>query len=814
MRGKSINQLPKLSTVKKPITLLLLLSAFAAAAQNVTIKGQVKGSQEEEIPFASIVFKSMEDSSKVYGTLGDAQGSFSIKVPQDRYVFEISFVGIQPKIMDLDLLDKGSDWDMGVIEVETDVSLEEVVVSGERKALKIDLDKKTYNVSQDLVARGGTLTDVMQNLPSVQVESDGNVSIRGDANVRILIDGKPSGLASSAELFATIPASSIEKVEVITNPSSKYSAQGTAGIINVVLKKGQKRRFNSSLEIFTGYRLTGGINGNIAQSGATASWYANAGIGYSEPKATSDIFLRTPTDIPDISTQESDRVRNQYYYLVNLGGTKNFNPYNSLSGSLTYRGARSDNLNATNYEDFQDDSLIGESNRTEREEEVNGFVYGNASFDHRFKKEGHQLSLTVSGEYTKGEEEASIDGLETFPSSQLLNRDVTTNEEEISRIVLSADYALPLKSDAVLELGYRSDLFAIENDFSAERQSPGLPVLIPEFTDRTNYDEKVHAVYGQLSKTMGKLFVKVGMRTEISDIDIFSARNDFNNSKNYTNWFPSAFLNYAFDEKNKLQLSASRRINRPQSWMIIPFSTFTDERNIFVGNSDIDPSYLLATELGLRTRASDQFSFYPSIYFRRTTDEMEFFVERQQITIGSESQDFFASTIANIGTYTAYGTELGASYEPFPWWSMYVEIVLNGFRQRGSFRGASFDGDGVLVSGRYNFSLHLFGSTKLQIQNYYRGPIETGQYRRKGFYGMNLALSSNIWKGNGSLTVNVRDVFNSNRRLVTTFGEDFTRDLDLQYRVRQVNLSLTYRFNQKQHKGKKGNQYDSFEIVN
>ena len=404
--------------------------------------------------------------------------------------------------------------------------------------------------------------------------------------------------------------------------------------------------------------------------------------------------------------------------------------------------------------------------------------------------------------------------MEIVPLSQTLNQDVTKNEETVSRYVLSTDYTLPLKNNYTLELGYRSDLSSIENDFSVERQSGNITFIIPEFTDITDYDEKVHAFYGQISKKFEKLSVNVGLRTEISDIDISSQRNNFSNRKNYTDWFPSVFLNYTFNEKSKIQFSASRRINRPRSWMIVPFSTFTDERNIFIGNADINPSYVAATELSYTTKLSNKFSFYPTLFYRNTTDEMEFFVEKQQITIGSETQDLFASTIANIGDYTAYGTELGVSYKPFNWWNMYGEIVLNGFKQRGSFRGASFDGDGLLVSGRYNTTFNFFKSMKFQIQNYYRGPIETGQYRRKGFYGMNIGISNDLFKGNGSIAFNIRDAFNSNKRLVTTFGSDFTRDLELQYRVRQINLSLTYRFNQKQHKGKKGNQYDNFEIIN
>jgi len=799
--------------MKNLITLILFFFTTVIVAQEIEIIGQIKDDQEMELPFASVVFKSTTDSLKLHGTLGDDSGKFTFKVPKDRYAVEVSFVGMKPNYFELDLSAEEGVYDMGVIKVSTDILLDEVVVTGNKKAFKVDVDKKVYDVSQDIVARGGSLADVMLNLPSVQVESDGQVSIRGDQNVRILIDGKPSGLASSAELFSSIPASSIEKVEIITNPSSKYSAQGTAGIINVILKKGQKKRLNSSVEVFTGYRFTAGVNGNITQSGESGSWYANGGLGYSEPKAINDIFLRNPNSTSNLSTQNSNREREQYYYLLNLGGTKSFNENTSLSGSMTYRGAQSDNINTTIYDDFDNETLLRQSNREDNEDETNNYVYGNISLDHKFN-ESHQLSFNVSGELTKGDEDGNISSSEIFPSSSTLNQDFTKNSEEIQRYVLSADYNLQLKNDYKIELGYRSDLSSIENEFSVERESQGMSFIIPDFTDNTSYEENVHAFYGQVSKKAGDLSIKLGLRSEISDIDIISDNNNSLSQKNYTNWFPSAFLSYTLDDNNKLQLSASRRINRPSSWMIIPFSSFSDERNIFEGNPDIDPSYRVAVELSYTARFSEEFNFFPTFYYRKTTDEMEFFVEKQQLTIGNISQEIFSSMVVNIGEYNAYGAELGASYSPFKWWDMYTEIGLNGFRQRGSFKDASFDGDGLLVSGRYNVTFNLTKSIKFQIQNFYRGPIETGQYRRRGFYGMNMGLSSKVFNGKGSLSFNVRDVFNSNKRLVTTFDDDFLRDIEIQYRVRQMTLSLTYYFNQKKYSGKKGNQFDNFKIIN
>ncbi|AXG70234.1 TonB-dependent receptor SusC [Kordia sp. SMS9] len=800
--------------MKKLITLLSLLVTISFYAQNAEVKGQIKDDQGNEIAFANIVFKNKKDSLKVFGTIGGEDGKFKLKIPRAIYTVEVSIVGVKPKLITLDASQKRK-IDMGIIEISSSVALDAVVVKSNPSSYKIDLEKKVYDVSKDITARGGTLAEVMQNLPSVQVEPDLSISIRGDSNVRILVDGRPNGLASTANLFSTIPASSIERVEVITNPSSRYAAQGSAGIINIVLKKGKKKQLSTSLEVFTGYRLNVGTNVNVSQTGETGSWYLNGGVGYSEPKAINNISLIDLVNTSETSDQESDRIRNQSYYLFNVGGRKNFNEKTSLVASATFRQAGSDNFNETTYRDFTNNNLSNSSLRDEDEEEDNTFVQGSVTFDQKFAKEGHKLSINTSAEYTKLKEDAAISSSDIFPVQQNLDTDITGNDEEMSRYVISMDYILPLEKNVTFELGYRSDLTRIENDFSVERStSQGDAFIIPEFTDQTKYTENVHAFYSQISKKYKKLAFKLGLRAEISDIDITSARNNFKDAKNYTNLFPSAFISYNVNEKNELQVSASRRVNRPRSWMIIPFSTFTDERNIFVGNPDINPSFIVATELNYIYKASNNLGFYPTVFYRKTNDEVEFFVERQQLTIGNQTQDFFASTIANIGDYTAYGGEIGMWLKATEWWNMWTEVIFNGFRQRGSFRGASFDGDGLLFTARYNANFTLFKSTKFQIQSYYRGPIETGQYRRRGFYAVNLGLSRSLFDGKGSIAVNVRDLFNSNKRLVITFGTDFERDLELQYRVRQINVSFTYRFTKQKGKGKKGNQYDSYEIIN
>jgi len=796
------------------ITFCFLAITVSLMSQNIEVSGQIQDEQNIEVPFANVVFKSTNDPSKLFGTLTDDKGNFTYTLPKDEYLLEVSVIGIEPKVVELNLNDVESNIDLGVVKISTDILLEEIVVKGIKSSYKINTDKKVYNVSKLTLVKGGSLTDVFQNIPSLQLDSDGQVSLRGDQNVRILIDGRPSGLTNTSELLSTIPANSIDKVEVVTNPSSKYSADGTAGVINVILKQDRKERFNSNIELFTGYRLTGGINGNISKTGESSSWYANAGIGYAEPKGINNIITQTPNEIVSLSKVRSNRKRNQLYYLVNTGLNKSLNKKNSLSSSITYRRANSNNENNTIGEDFNEGNLLKAYNRNELENEHSSFVQGNLSYNYKLSENGPQLSLDISGELTLDDENAVIKANETSPYILELSQDHTKNNEKSSRYIASFDCSYPFNNQNTVEVGYRFSYSNISNDISTERIINNNQFIIPEFTGTSNYNEKILAFYSQYSFSIRKLFLKLGLRAEISEMINTSINSEYENGRNFTNLFPSTFLNYDINEKNKLQFSITRRINRPRNWMIVPFSTFTDDRNIFIGNPDINPSYVNAFELRSTNNISSTIGLYPAIYYRDTTDEMEFYVEKKQLTIGNEVQDIFTSTIENVGKYFAYGAEIGLSYKPSESLDIFGELVFNGFKQRGMVRGASFNGDGVLISGKLNTNFNLFKSMKLQLQNYYRGPIETGQYKRKGFYGMNISLSNKIFKSNGTLTINITDVFNSNKRLITTTDADFLRDLELQFRVRQINLAITYRFNQKNYKGKKGNQYDNFEIIN
>ena len=795
------------------IACLFIISPTTTYSQEeINVEGKILDEFNSAIPYASVVFKSVTSEGKVFGVLSQDDGSFSIVITKDSYTLEVTVVGIQSTTLSIDLTTPVRKFDLGDIILKS-VSLDEVVVKNRNSAYKLNLDKKEYKVSGDLFSKGGTLSDVIQNVPSVQVDATGLLSLRGSSDIIVLLNGKPSGLTSSADLLRSIPASSIDKIEVITNPSGKYVAQGSAGIINIVLKKGETKGFNGSVEIFGGYRLNAGSNININGGNEKSSWFINSGMGYSEPIGKNSVALDNFETTPNLTFQNSDRIRKQLYGLVNIGGAYDIAKKQTLSVSLTYRKAKAINDNSTFYNDFEDTLLLASSERFEDEIEKNDFLQGEINYSIELDTVGQVIKFGANGQFTKNDENSEIVENSSFTEMTFLNTDRTMSAEENRRLLLSADYELPLKGTHKIELGYLGLFKRVENDFEVVTGLGDTFVPISEFTNRTEFQENIHSFYVQFGKEYEKIAFQLSLRSELTDITLNDENETTEIDKSFTDWFPSGFINYNPNDSEEYRLSFTRRIRRPSSFIFLPFSSYTDERNIFVGNPDINPSYTFGIELAYSLKISNSLSLTPTIYFRNTEDEVELFVEKQIITINGEGREVFASTLTNIGTYTAYGLELGVSYKPTNWWDIYFESTFNGFTQIGSVRGASFNGKGVLIYGRFNHTINLSKKLKLQWQNNYRGPIETGQYRRKGIYSTNMGMNYDIFKGKGALTINVIDVLNSNIRRVTSFGSDFTRDLELQRRVRQINLSLSYRFDPKS-KTKQGNQYDKNELIN
>ncbi len=776
--------------------------------QNIVVTGFIKDSSRTPVFYANVVFTAIDNPKSIFGTLTNENGNFTIEIPKKEYNFEVSIVGISPTISLLDLRITDNKKNLGDIIVNTDVALDEVVLTADTPNYKIELDKKVYNVSKDLSVSGGSLIDVMQNVPSVQVEVDGKMSIRGNGSVRILVDGRISGLTDTASLLRTIPAASIDKVEVITNPSSKYSAEGSGGIINIVLKKGKKKRLSTSFEVFSGLRLNSGTNINISKANENYSWYFNTGLGYSEPKATGSIELTNFESFLSESFQTSEKILKQFYNTNNLGGDYKFNSKHSVSADFTYRLANLNTTNSIGYEDYNDNALFASSERFDSEKFKNNFFQVTSEYKIKLNDSGSELKLSALTQSSIEDGDSEILDATTFPQQEVNDNDLIDNDIKDKRFTVALDYVHILKNKSQLEFGGRSRFTNIDNDYEVERFDNNIATIIPEFTDKANYKENVTAFYGQYAQSFEKFKFQIGLRTETTNIDISSNFNTEKVSRNYTDIFPSSFINYQFNDEDAIQFSISRRIQRPRRDAIVPFSSFSDARNIFVGNPEVNPSYVILTELAYESKFSNTFSIAPTLFFRRANQAMDYFIQKENVTINGNPEEVFVTRTVNIGTDESYGLELGFRYDPMSWLGVYNEITLNGYSQKGSYETTNFDANGFAFSGRIHFNFKVSDSFQFQFQNRFRGADNRGQLSRKALYRLDFGMSQSLFNNNASLSINFKDIFDSWEWNIKTKGENFTQEIISQVRVPQLNVSFIYRWNQKRYQGKKGQQYD------
>ena len=788
------------------LSILLLLFTRFAYSQQIEVSGTIKEENNQSVPFASIVFKSVKDSTLTNGVLGKEDGSFVINLEKALYNMEVSIVGLKPYRKTLDLRNAKPKMDLGTISIKTAVNLDEVLVKSNTSSYKIELDKKVYNVSKDITVSGGSLIDVMQNIPSVQVEVDGAISLRGDGNVQILVDGRLSGLTSTAAFLRTIPAGSIERIEVITNPSSKYNSEGTGGIINVVLKKGRGKELKGSIEVFSGIRINSGLNLNLNQGGEKLSWYYNGGIGYSEPKSTRKLVLNNFDNEFNDTDQSSERILEQFYVLNNLGGAWKVNSKHTFSTDITYRIANLNNSSRIEYKDLIEETIISLSTRDNKEDDDNVFFQFRSDYELQLNDQGSKLEVGLVAQLSTEETVSEIRDEAIFPESELLNTDRIENNIDDRRLTLSIDWLHPLSETAQWEMGFRNQTTKIDNDFIVERTTEETNFMIPEFTDATSYDETILAFYAQYAKTFEKFKFQLGLRSETTQIDINT--NESNESIRYTDMFPSGFLEYGLNDENTFRLSISRRIRRPRRNALIPFSSFNDARNILIGNPSVNPTYVVLSELGYQGRFSANFSITPTLFYRSSKDKLDFFTERRPVTINGESEEVFVTTTVNIGNRESVGIEIGTSFKPLSWLNFYGEFQVSAFEQTGQFQDRDFNSSGLLSGGRLNVNLDIDNSLKFQLQHRFLGGNETGQFRRKSTYRMDAAMSKKLLKGKGILTFNVKDVFNTWKFNINTNGLDFTQESVLQVRTPQLNVAFSYLFNTKKYKGKKGQQYD------
>ena len=770
------------------------------------------------LEYATITFFSKVENKMKGGGITDPDGNFSISIPQGTYDVSVEYFSFE-NITKLNV-NFNQDTNLGTLKMNSDLqALDAVDIIAEKTTVEIKLDKKIYNVGRDLTVRGGSVSDVLDNVPSVSVDIEGNVALRGNGNVRILINGKPSGLVglNSTDALRQLPADAIEKVEIITSPSARYDAEGTAGILNIILRRSKILGLNGAVIINSGYPNQLGASGNINYRTGDINVFNNSGYSYRKSPGSSGVeteFFNTEYDEDGILIQDSPNTfRNEYRTFERIRKGFNSNTgvewYITPSTSLTtaFLASKSNNSNESfNRAETLDltGAVIRESVRYDPETETDQTTQFSVNFDKQFHGNSeHRLTFDFQLE-NSSEDEGSI-----IYNDGIAAERVRTIEDQ-KRVLIQSDFTLPINDKTRFEVGYNGRFSTNNTAYSLEFAEVDSFILDTNVSNVLVYKENVNAVYTQYgSKVKDKFSFLLGLRMEATNITISQlSSNEYSNS-NYIGLFPTVNLGYEFSENQNLTIGYNRRISRPRSRFLNPFPSRNSATNLFQGNPNISPSYSNGVDIGY-LNTLEKITLNNSLYYNHATDVFTYISEDtgDEVVINGESVPVIRRGPINLAEDDRLGFEFTLTYRPSKKWNMNANFNLYRSAVKGNYKGLSYDSENLGWFVRLNNKYTLPKNIEWQTRLSYSGPTVDAINRREGIFSSNMAFSKDLFKEKASITLNINDLFNTQRRNLESTTPTFYSDGYYRWRVRSYSLSFTYRFNQAKKRSKQG-QYGS-----
>jgi len=800
------------------IIILCFFSIVAFAQQNIKISGKIIDSQTKSpIEYAIIYIKNTQNPRAVFGGTTNEKGFFSIDVPKGNFDIKIDFISFKPYQTTISIQENT---DLGVISLEADIKqLESVEIIAERSTVEMRLDKRVYNVGQDMIVKGGTISDVLDNVPSVSVDVEGNVSLRGDDNVRILIDGKPSGLAgiNINDALKMLPADSVEKVEVITNPSARYEAEGGGGIINIILRKGKNQGINGTFIATLGTPENNGISVNINKKTENFNIFTTQGYTQRGSKGNS------MNDIENIepSTKQTngfvkERRKNKRLskgYNGIFGLEWNLSKNLSWTNTIAYKKDSKENPTDVSINYFDPSmNIINQTTRNSFDWSNDQDVDFSSNITKNFEKDGHKLTFDFSTSLENDKDYADIT-TQNITLNQITRQEKTSNNKKQNRSTIMTDYTLPIGKNGHFEAGYRGNFSDMTTDYRVENRNDTIGIWTNDtnYSNILQYKENVNAIYTQYGNKIANFSYMIGLRWEDTKVNINQFTQSIFRTKKYNDFFPSLFLSYEINDQTNVSLSYSRRISRPRSRSINPFSNLSSNVSLFRGNPDLDPAMTDAIDLGMIKRFSNKLTLSSSAYFNHAKDATQYVRYVEKIN----GIDVLITSPVNLGVKERLGFDFTLNYNPYRWWRLNGSFNLFRNQTKGDY--TYYDLNNILVSENfdnvaYSWFTRLTSRVSLpykidwQTNATYNAAEENAQGKSKAMLHVNLAFSKDIFKDKATITLNVSDLFNSRKRISETQLPTQNTHSEMQWRERQITFSFTYRFNQKKERERRQRQ--------
>lgn len=800
--------------MKKLIIFSLLVFFAAYCHAQCSVRSKVEDTQTgESMPFVNVAVYNRASSKFVKGAITDEKGLFFIdKLPYGDYTIKLTYLGYTTLTKDFSVTQDKRHMNFKKLYMNDDSqTLEEVTVTAQRPTMRLEVDRKSFDVSQDITNAGGDATDVLENIPSVEVDTDGNISLRGNTSVEVWINGKASGLTSDnrAEILQQLPSESIERIEVIDNPSAKFSAEGSAGIINIILKKNRQAGYYGSLQAGGSSRGNANVNGNINFNVGRFEGYASLGYRHRSNDGGSVSYQEyLNTNQYQSYSADNDRMGNNLFARAGLTYHVTDNDEFTLSGMTMVGGRKNGGTTPYHYGTIgapQDSYIM--LRRSSGSTDMNMY-YGEFNYRHNFTDK-HYLDFTVDFNKWKMDQSNIYQDSTTYIDEPLPTEYDYQNRPMINDSrswEVKLDYENPITDKIMLQAGYQGN-FSRENSpqesYIDDSSWEGVNQVEDQaYYNRFIYNMDLHALYATATMTFGKFGVMAGLRGEYWRVNTESydyeqehdpSKRDTPFKKDYFQLFPSVFLSYHIDETQQLQLNYTRRLRRPWGGQLNSFKNTRDASMISFGNPELTPEFSNSFSLNY-LKNWEEHSMLISAYYRPTSDVI------QQIKYQSSTDNMMYQTYMNVSNSLSTGLELVLKNKI----CRILDLTTTANAYYYKLDGFTYDIDGQTITGESNnnftwnarmqASLMLPWDISLQVSGRYNARQVITQGYRKANFSMDLGLRKTFMNKKLTLALNCRDLLNTRKFENFTSSDTFTRYQKNWRSGRTVNLSLTWNF--------------------
>lgn len=753
-----------------------------------TITGKIiESTSKKPLEDAIIIFKSIDSNQIKFGGIANQKGNFSIDVEKETYSVSVEFMSYETKYLNISPISR--DLNMGVIEMELNTEiLSEVEIIAEKRTLEFKSNKIVFNVEKDIASNGGVATDILNNIPSVNVDPLGNISVQGQGNVQVLINGKTSSLSKS-DALKSLPAGSIEKIEVIANPGAKYDASALS-VINIILKKGKDEGLNASLTATGGYKDYSGGLVTLNNKSKNLNFFINTSYNHSNPitsASSKNEYFENNNTISFLNENSEFNSKKDAFYGT-IGTDFYLSKNTTLSTSINFQNVVNKNNTLTSSTIFDASKMPTVLNdRThigKLENELFEFV---VDFEQNFKKEGRQLTSNIS--YTKDADHINNNIKNT--NTNYFTNEVYNEKNKLENTSFEINFSNPVGKNSTYYVGYKGNFGKVPFKYSSASKESNI-----------DYSENVNAAFIEFENEGEKFYYGVGLRAEFTELKVDYINLNILQKKEFNKVLPSVYLQYSINDLKSLSLSYSKKIDAPSWYQLQPFEQKYSETSSYVGNPSLNPVYIDASSLGY-TYNGNKIMFSSSLFFYRGYDSW------QDVTYetGEQINDInkIITTPVNIGKVDYYGIDLTTIYKPAKILNFTGNINIYNFDQSGIYEIANSANETIILDyNQENFSGSFSLLTQLKIPKIFDFQINAKHYliskgaysTRKAYTYASAAINKDLFNKDASITLTVDDLFKSVKTDRDRFDTNYFSKSVIKNKYRTILLSFTYRFNQ------------------